>query len=60
LIDATKLSVEQATESISEFVRENKVQTLNVAGPRQSEWSDGYDYAYRALDVFFSLCSGGL
>ena len=60
LINATKLSVAEAAESISEFVRENEIQTLNVAGPRQSEWSEGYDYAFRVLDLFLSFCSGGL
>jgi hypothetical protein len=23
-----------------------------VAGPRQSEWPEGYDYAFRALEAF--------
>jgi predicted Rossmann-fold nucleotide-binding protein len=52
LIDASKTPVEEAASSIADFVRENKIQTLNVAGPRQSEWREGYDYVYRALDNF--------
>jgi len=52
LIDASKLSAEDASELIAEFVRENKIGILNVAGPRQSEWPEGYDYASRALDAF--------
>jgi hypothetical protein len=52
LIDASKLSAEDVAELIAEFVRENKIGILNVAGPRQSEWPEGYDYAASALDCF--------
>ena len=54
LIDASTISAEEAVQSISDFVRENKIDILNVAGPRQSEWPDGYDYAFRALDAFLN------
>jgi hypothetical protein len=37
---------------IREFVRKHKIDTLNVAGPRQSEWADGYDYAAFTLEAF--------
>ncbi len=61
LIDATKFSVEEAAKSIREFVREKNIRTLNVAGPRESEWKEGYDYAFSAIDLFLSFfCSGGL
>ena len=30
----------------------------NVAGPRQTEWAEGYDYAFRALDMFLSANRG--
>ena len=39
-------------------MRKHKIDILNVAGPRQSEWPEGYDYAYRALDIFLTNCSG--
>ena len=52
LIDASKLSAEDAAELIAEFVRENRIGILNVAGPRESEWPEGYAYASRALDAF--------
>jgi len=52
LIEASKLSAEDAAELIVEFVSENKIGILNVAGPRQSEWPQGYDYAFRALSAF--------
>jgi len=52
LVDASSVSGEDAARLIDEFVRKNKIDVLNVAGPRQSEWPDGYDYAYWALDNF--------
>ena len=52
LIDACKISAEKAAQVIADFVRENKIDILNVAGPRQSEWPEGYGYASRALDNF--------
>ena len=51
LIDASKLSF----ELIADFVCENKIDILNVAGPRQSEWPEGYDYVSRALDAFLDV-----
>jgi hypothetical protein len=54
LIDAAKVSADRAAESIRDFVREHKIATLNVAGPRESEWKDGYDYTFRVLDTFVS------
>ncbi len=55
LIDASKISAEDAAKLISDFVHKHKIEILNVAGPRQSEWSEGYDYASRTLDLFFEL-----
>jgi hypothetical protein len=55
LIDASKISAEDAAKLIAGFVRNHKVAILNVAGLRQSEWPEGYDYAYSVLDAFFEL-----
>ena len=52
LIDASQISAEEAAKLIADFVRKNKIDILNVAGPRQSEWPEGYDYAFRALECF--------
>lgn len=54
LIDAGKVPAEHAACLITRFVREEDIATLNVAGPRESEWADGYDYAFWALDIFLS------
>jgi hypothetical protein len=54
LIDASKISTDEAARSIADFVRKHKIDILNVAGPRQSEWPEGYDYAFRALETFLT------
>ena len=42
--------------AIIDFTRPHTIDILNVAGPRQSEWLEGYDYTFRALDIFLTLC----
>ena len=54
LIDASKVSAEDAAKLIADFNRKYKIEILNVAGPRQSEWREGYDFASRALEIFFA------
>lgn len=54
LIDAAKTSVEEAAQSIVDLVREEKIEILNIAGPRQSEWAGGYQYTAAALDEFLN------
>jgi len=51
LIAASNVSTEKAAQLIADFVRETKIDILNVAGPRASEWPEGYDYAFRVLDA---------
>jgi len=52
LMDTSKISIEGAVRLIADFVRKHKIDILNVAGPRQSEWPEGYDYAFRAFEAF--------
>ena len=52
LIDASKVATEDAAKLIADFVRKNKIGILNVAGPRQTEWPEGYDYASRVMSAF--------
>jgi hypothetical protein len=59
LIDASIVSTEDAAKLIADFVRKNKIGILNVAGPRQSEWPEGYAYASRALEIFVTSCRRG-
>ncbi len=51
-MDTSKISIEGAVRLIADFVRKHKIDILNVAGPRQSEWPEGYDYAFRAFEAF--------
>ncbi len=52
IIDASRVSAEDAAQAVVDFVRGNNIALLNVAGPRRSEWPEGYEYAFRALDIF--------
>ena len=54
LIDAATLSPAEAAAVIGEFVCDEKISVLNVAGPRKSEWPAGYDFAFAALDICLS------
>ena len=54
LLDAADISVERAADMVAEFVRQHKIATLNVAGPRKSEWRGGYDHAFHVIDRFLS------
>jgi hypothetical protein len=55
IIDAMKTSADDATHAIRHFVDDYKIDTLNVAGPRQSEWAQGYEYASRVLEQFLAM-----
>jgi Circularly permutated YpsA SLOG family len=57
LINALTVATQDASKLIADFVGKNKISTLNVAGPRQSEWPEGYDYAFRVLNIFLTSCS---
>jgi hypothetical protein len=57
LIEASNTCIEKAAQLIADFVRKNKIDILNVAGPRASEWPGGYDYAFGTLDGFMMRCS---
>ena len=58
LINAAEVSAQNAANSVFDLVRENKIDILNVAGPRQSEWPQGYAYAFQVLDIFLTLGAG--
>ena len=52
LIDRNKVAADEAAARALAFVRERNIQVLNIAGPRASEWPDGYDFALRVLSSF--------
>ena len=55
LIDASRIPADDAAKLIFDFVRKHKIEILNFAGPRQSEWPEGYPYASRVLEAFLRL-----
>jgi len=57
LIDASTVATEDAAKLIADFVCNDKIDILNIAGPRQSEWPEGYDYISRVLEIFLTICS---
>ena len=40
LVDAERLSVEEAVLAVRGFIEEHKIAVLNVAGPRASGWKE--------------------
>jgi Circularly permutated YpsA SLOG family len=52
LIDASSTTAGDAANLIAQFARKNEIKVLSVAGPRQGEWPEGYDYTSRALEGF--------
>ena len=55
LIDSAQVSSAAAAELMATFVRRYAVKILNIAGPRQTEWPEGYEYARRAVEQFVGL-----
>ncbi len=53
LVDASHESFAEGADRIAEFVRRNRIAILNVAGPRASEWPQGYDFAVEMLRSSF-------
>jgi len=54
LIDAAKISKEDAAKLIADFIYKHTIEILNMAGSRQSEWPEGYGYAFCALEIFLN------
>ena len=52
LINATNLSIEQAGIQIQEFVSNNTINILNIAGPRTSTEPLAYDYTLQAITYY--------
>ena len=50
LVNAQQNDVAQATKITLSFMHEYSIKLLNVAGPRKSQWLDGYKFAYRCLE----------
>lgn len=53
LIDATNNLAQQAAAKMKDFVSENSIVTLNVAGPRGSKEPQAHQYTFNALSTLF-------
>lgn len=53
LIDTSLVSAVVAVQAIDDFVRENRVKVLNVAGPRASSNPALYEYCNQILSMYF-------
>ena len=43
-------STSAAAAKIAQFIEQNAIQVLNVAGPRASGWIDGHSYAVAVVE----------
>jgi hypothetical protein len=50
VLDAKQITVERAVAAVLRFVKENEIQTLNVAGPRLSGWAEGYAFSMAVVE----------
>ena len=57
LVDSNKITVNQAAELITEFIKRNRIGTLNVAGPRASKQPQIYPYAHAVIARFLRRVS---
>ncbi|BCX89706.1 hypothetical protein MIN45_P2079 [Methylomarinovum tepidoasis] len=49
LIDAALVPAARAAEAVARFLGRHRIEVLNVAGPRASQWCGGYAYARELL-----------
>lgn len=60
LLNAAKLTPDEAAREIIAFVAGHGIRTLNVAGPRASKWPGARDYAHDAIElVLIALAAAG-
>ncbi len=51
LLNAGRMSPEQAARELIAFVEGNRIRVLNIAGPRASKWPDARDYARNTIGL---------
>lgn len=59
LIDASRVSAAEGAEELQDFVCARQIALLNVAGPRASQWREGYDFAWQTLTRFLNENTAG-
>ncbi|MGO8859068.1 MAG: putative molybdenum carrier protein [Steroidobacteraceae bacterium] len=55
VINAQDLSASAAAAMIVQFIEQNAIQALNIAGPRASGWEQGYGFAVAVLGEVIKL-----
>jgi hypothetical protein len=53
-LDARRLSALRAADAILQFLEEQAIEVLNVAGPRASGWPEGYAFSLRVIGEVIS------
>ena len=60
LLNAARLSPDEAAREIIAFVAGHGIKVLNVAGPRASKWPGARDYAHSAIEfVLIAFAAAG-
>jgi hypothetical protein len=59
LVNAERLSVEDAVVAVLDFIEEHNIAVLNVAGPRASGWADGYGFTLAVMRGVIDQVRGG-
>ena len=59
-IDATAVSPADAAEQLRAFVQTNRIEVLNVAGPRASQWPQGHAFTIETLRRFLHPNASGV
>ena len=59
LIDSSRIAPAEAAQQLEEFVQVNRIKVLNIAGPRASQWPQGYDFTLQTLTKFLHANASG-
>jgi len=58
LLDAALLTAADARQHTAQFIGDNEIKVLNVAGPRASKWPEGHAYAYELISAVLTMLTG--
>ena len=58
LLDAAVLTAADARQHTTEFIQNNAIKVLNVAGPRASKWPEGHAYVYELISAVLTTLAG--
>jgi hypothetical protein len=56
VVDSKLMRPLRAADAIVQFVDDNRIEVLNVAGPRLSGWSQGYAFALKVVAELIARC----